>query len=96
MRIQLRAPGLALPACRSPSRLPSPTNPADSGRDPNLELHGRAPGWEARQRRVDHPVAQILTVGPCHARPPPTQDERLASLASDGNPHPTRRKLNVL
>jgi hypothetical protein len=57
MRIQLRAPGLALSVCRSLPCLPSPTNPADRGRDPNPELHGRTPGWEARQRRVDHPVA---------------------------------------
>ena len=57
MWIQLRAPGLALSACCSLPRLPSPTNPADGGCDPNPKLHGRAPGWEARQRRVDHPVA---------------------------------------
>ena len=56
MRIQLRAPGLALSACRSLPRLPSPTDPADGCCDPNPELHGRLPGWEARQRRVDHPV----------------------------------------
>jgi len=57
MRIQLRAPGLPLWACRSLPRLPRPAHPADGCCDPNPELHGRAPGWEARQRRVDHPVA---------------------------------------
>ena len=70
MRIKLGAPWLALAARRSFTTAPCATNPDDGCRDPNPELHGRAPGWEARQRRVDHPVSQILAIGPCHARPP--------------------------
>jgi hypothetical protein len=57
MRIQLRAPGLPLSARGALAAVPSPANPADGGRDPNPEPRCRLPGWKARQRRVDHPVA---------------------------------------
>jgi hypothetical protein len=92
MRIQLRAPGLALSACRSLPRLPSPTDPADGCCDPNPELHGRSPGWEARQRRVDHPVPQILAVGPCHARPPSNTGRATRILRLKQEPPPDSEK----
>jgi hypothetical protein len=57
MRIQLRAPWLALSACRSFPALPSPAHPTDGCCDPDPELNRRSSGWEARQRRVDHPVS---------------------------------------
>jgi hypothetical protein len=92
MRIQLRAPGLALSACRSLPRVPSPTDPADGCCDPNPELHGRSPGWEARQRRVDHPVPQILAVGPCHARPPSNTGRATRILRLKQEPPPDSEK----
>jgi hypothetical protein len=56
MRIQLRAPRLALSACRSLAAPPSPADPDDGRRNSNPELHRRPPGWQTRQRCVDHPV----------------------------------------
>ena len=99
MRIQLRAPWLALSACRSFPALPSPAHPADGCCDPDPELNRRSPGWEARQRRVDHPVAQILTVGSRHARPPSNTGRatRILCLQRESPPdsEKTERALGV-
>src|SRR4051794_15186748 len=92
MRIQLRATGLALSACRSFPAPPSPAHPADRGRDPNPELPRRAPGREPRQRRVDHPGAQILTVGPRHARPPSNTGRATRILGLGQEPTPDSEK----
>jgi hypothetical protein len=75
MRIKLRAPRLSLSARGALAAVDSPADPYDCRRDANPEPHRRLPGWQSRQGRVDHPVSQILAVGPCHARPP-SESER--------------------
>jgi hypothetical protein len=88
MQIQLRAPWLALAAGHSFTRAPRATSPDDGCRDPHPEPHGCAPGRQSRQHRVDHPVSQILAVGPCHARPPSNTGRATRTLQPQPKPLP--------
>ncbi len=96
MGIKFGAPRLALPARPALSALPRPAHPDHGGGDPNPEPDCRLPGRHARQRRINHPIPQILAVGPRHARLRPLLDSGFAGCASIGKPLLNQRALNML
>src|SRR3954467_13900813 len=80
MGIELRASRLALRARRALSGLARPAHPDDRGSDPDPEADRSLPRRHARQRRINHSIPQILTVGPRHAPPPPDPGRRTRML----------------
>src|SRR4051812_12310406 len=80
MGIELRASRLALRARGALSGLARPAHPDDRGSDPAPEADRSLPGRHARQRRINHSIPQILTVGPRHAPPPPDPGRRTRML----------------
>ena len=92
MGIELRASRLALRARLALSGLARPAHPDDGGGDPNPKADRSLPGRHARQRRINHPIPQILTVGPRHARLPsnPGRRTRMLSINREAPPESER------
>ena len=96
MRVKLGAARLPLTAgCAIPG-LARLSDPADRRRQPDTKPIGRPPGRRPRKRRIDHPVSQILTVGPRHVRPPPLQRRRTRTVREKLESRANRKTTNPL
>lgn len=82
MGVELRAFRLPARPGHPRARVPRTAHSDDSGRDTHAEpRRSRARRKRLLQRRVNHPIPQILTVGPRHHPSPRFERERIRQIA---------------